>query len=237
MVLRPGYPLECGLEIKSYRGGNSISKNDVESCIRAIRVTAQECLENGEEACLSCCMAAMSAWQDCADETRQLEQIKQNEADECRRLCEISRVKEDAADIEWISGGILVDRKSTFQAHIARIVCEDDVNRALDKLRSNTKISRATHNMYAYRFTEIIKDGEAEKKVLKHDNDDDGEDCAGSRMAQLLAMRGDDGVLVVVSRWSGGVKLGPKRFAHITNVARELLEQCEDGGLLEKRAN
>lgn len=59
--------------------------------------------------------------------------------------------------------------------------------------------------------------------VLKHDNDDDGEDGAGAKLAHLLAMRDDDGVIVVVSRWYGGIHLGPKRFAHIVNVARELL--------------
>jgi len=36
-------------------------------------------------------------------------------------------------------------------------------------------------------------------------------------------MRDDDGVLVVVSRWFGGIHLGPKRFAHIVNSAREFL--------------
>jgi Uncharacterized protein family UPF0029 len=56
---------------------------------------------------------------------------------------------------------------------------------------------------------------------LKHDNDDDGEDAAGGRLAHLLQMRDEDGVLVVVSRWFGGILLGPKRFAVITNVARE----------------
>ena len=30
-------------------------------------------------------------------------------------------------------------------------------------------------------------------------------------------------VMVVVSRWYGGVKLGPARFTHINNAARELL--------------
>jgi hypothetical protein len=30
--------------------------------------------------------------------------------------------------------------------------------------------------------------------------------------------------IVVVSRWYGGIKLGPDRFKHINNVARELLE-------------
>ena len=30
-------------------------------------------------------------------------------------------------------------------------------------------------------------------------------------------------MLVVVSRWYGGVKLGPARFTHINNAARQLL--------------
>jgi putative IMPACT (imprinted ancient) family translation regulator len=34
-------------------------------------------------------------------------------------------------------------------------------------------------------------------------------------------------VVVVVSRWFGGVLLGPARFTHINNAARELLEQCK----------
>lgn len=57
--------------------------------------------------------------------------------------------------------------------------------------------------------------------ILKHDNDDDGEDAAGGRLGHLLQMRNEDGVLVVVSRWYGGIHLGPKRFAVISNIARD----------------
>ncbi|KAL3932685.1 MAG: hypothetical protein SGARI_003893 [Bacillariaceae sp.] len=74
--------------------------------------------------------------------------------------------------------------------------------------------------MSAWRIVETAPDG---KRIIKHDNDDDGEDAAGSKLAYLLDMRKDENVLVVVSRWYGGVHLGPKRFAHIVNVARELL--------------
>jgi len=70
--------------------------------------------------------------------------------------------------------------------------------------------------------------------VLKHDNSDDGEDGAGSRLAQLLQMRKEDGVLVVVSRWFGGIQLGPKRFAHISNVARDHLDYCHSNNLIPK---
>merc|ERR1712238_478587 len=64
------------------------------------------------------------------------------------------------------------------------------------KLRCVTaQILTCKHNMYAYRFTD------PHTNILKHDNDDDGEKYAGSRLAELLHLRKDDGVLVVVSRW------------------------------------
>ena len=61
--------------------------------------------------------------------------------------------------------------------------------------------------------------------LWKHDNDDDGEHGAGTKLAHLLQIRNEDGVLLVVSRWFGGIHLGPKRFAHISNVARDLLSR------------
>ena len=48
------------------------------------------------------------------------------------------------------------------------------------------------------------------------DNDDDGESAAGGRMAQLLDVLGAENVLVVVSRWFGGILLGPSRFKSST---------------------
>ena len=34
-----------------------------------------------------------------------------------------------------------------------------------------------------------------------------------------------ENVLVVVSRWYGGIQLGPDRFKHINNCARQILEE------------
>lgn len=39
------------------------------------------------------------------------------------------------------------------------------------------------------------------------------------------------GVLVVVTRWFGGIHLGPDRFKHINQAARDALEA---GGFLEE---
>ena len=58
--------------------------------------------------------------------------------------------------------------------------------------------------MFAYR---LVVDG-----VSYHDNDDDGEDGAGRKLAELLrnmmlSGAAEGGVLLIVSRWYGGVKV------------------------------
>lgn len=63
------------------------------------------------------------------------------------------------------------------------------------------------------------------------DCDDDGETAAGSRLAHLLDILELENVLVVVSRWYGGVHLGSDRFKHINQAARDALEV---GGFLGK---
>ena len=61
-------------------------------------------------------------------------------------------------------------------------------------------------------------------KLLLQDCDDDGETHAGGRMLHLLEILDCQNVLVVVSRWYGGIQLGPDRFKHINNAARNVLE-------------
>eukprot|EP01132_Coremiostelium_polycephalum_P002102 gene2102-2590_t len=50
------------------------------------------------------------------------------------------------------TGQSVTDRKSKFQAHLAIVNSERDVELVLDQLMTNKKIADATHNMYAYRF-------------------------------------------------------------------------------------
>jgi hypothetical protein len=53
-------------------------------------------------------------------------------------------------------------------------------------------------------------------------SDDDGEKYAGKRLERVLNELNVQGI-VVVARWYGGVMLGPVRFTHIENVAREAI--------------
>ena len=61
-------------------------------------------------------------------------------------------------------------------------------------------------------------------KMFLQDCDDDGETHAGSRMLHLLEILECQNILVVVSRWYGGIQLGPDRFKHINNAAKNVLE-------------
>lgn len=119
-------------------------------------------------------------------------------------------------------GETIADRKSIFQGHAARVENVEQVKAVLAALRTDRKIERATHNMFAYRFIDKTK------AAVIADNDDDGEDAAGGRLAHLLAIRSCQNVLVVVSRWYGGTPLGPVRFKHINTAARSALDLLPD---------
>ncbi|XP_010895250.1 protein IMPACT isoform X2 [Esox lucius] len=116
-------------------------------------------------------------------------------------------------------GGTITDRRSTFQSHLAPVVTPGQVRMVLDKLYENKKIASATHNIYAYRI--YCED----KQSFLQDCEDDGETAAGGRLLHLLQILDVRNVLVVVSRWYGGIQLGPDRFKHINNSARNVLVQ------------
>ena len=108
-------------------------------------------------------------------------------------------------------------------AHVCTVTRPEHVQWALAELLFNDKkVSKATHNMFAYRFTNA--DG-----TSVSDNDDDGEKGSGSKLAALLDMSNVDNVLVVVTRYFGGIHLGPSRFKWIARVARDGLVK---GGFL-----
>ncbi|KAF8773730.1 protein IMPACT-like [Argiope bruennichi] len=124
-----------------------------------------------------------------------------------------------------IHGEIIQDKKSVFQGHVAKVVSVEQVKKILSKLKENRKIAIATHNILAYRIS-IGPDS------LIQDCDDDGETRAGSILLHLLQLLDVKDVVVIVSRWYGGIHLGPDRFKDINNAARKAL--IEAGFIQEK---
>lgn len=131
----------------------------------------------------------------------------------------------EAADaehrVEIFAGQPLHPPKSgpgeTFCAHAARVTSAAQVSWVLAELLRDKRIRQATHNMLAYRFWD------AARAVQVADSDDDGESSSGAKLAALLELTGSQDVLVVVSRWYGGIHLGPARFKHIATAGRDAL--------------
>lgn len=127
---------------------------------------------------------------------------------------------EAEAEVEIITGEPLVVNKSTFLPHVARVTSRAQVDAVVSALLSDNRIARATHPVIrAYRFTDPATGR------THADNDDDGEDAAGGRLAHLLELLNAENVVIVVTRWFGGVLLGPSRFKYINECARQLLER------------
>jgi len=113
----------------------------------------------------------------------------------------------------------VIEKKSVFISHFAVVTNLEEVQEFREFLLGDKKLARATHNIFCYRFS---VPGTA---IVHADADDDGEAAAGGRLAEVVRLMNlPVGVAVMVSRWFGGVLLGPSRFAIICNVARSLLE-------------
>ncbi|GFS90382.1 protein IMPACT [Nephila pilipes] len=123
-------------------------------------------------------------------------------------------------------GEIITDRKSVFQGHAAAVLSVEQAKNVLIELKKNKKIATATHNIMAYRITH-------DTKYAIQDCDDDGESRGGSTLLHLLQILDLKNVVVIVSRWYGGIHLGPDRFKHISNAARMVL--VSSGFIKEER--
>ncbi len=228
--LDPGYPINSGVQIANYRTDSVKYKARLEAVVRAVRKVSSECEEEEIEGCIACCAIALETWNDYSLNDENDDGDDHATEQESTSVHGGGHKSSVEKHYHWISGEPLLDKKSSFQAHLCKVRSEEEVRGALQQLlTSSSKIQRASHNISAWRIAETtIQAGGEERVIIKHDNDDDGEDAAGSKLAYLLDMRKDVNVLVVVSRWYGGIHLGPKRFAHIVNVARKLLVEYTD---------
>ncbi|EIN10965.1 UPF0029-domain-containing protein [Punctularia strigosozonata HHB-11173 SS5] len=140
-----------------------------------------------------------------------------------RRLQEVGPADELPAGIGLVEADSIVDRKSVFVGRACRITHPSQVPAILSYLMSDRRIARAAHPIINAWRCQV-------GAVLHQDNDDDGETAAGGRLAHLLQILEVNNVLVVVTRYFGGIHLGPDRFKHINQAARNALEL---GGFLD----
>lgn len=125
------------------------------------------------------------------------------------------------------------DRDSLFIAHAVPCTSASAAHafRAyVRQARIPTHLEDADHEIMCYRIIslKIGRTGEAESDfVVECEKDDDGENAAGAAMREIFIETATMDAVVVVSRWYGGVMLGPARFDHIKNCTRDVLAQLE----------
>ena len=152
-----------------------------------------------------------------------LEQLQVSEREETARQPQQSAPDQEleAMAARVVSGPAFTERRSTFQAHLCTDVHSvhevELVRRAL--LQKHVKIRNATHNILAYRIFDT------RTQSYMQSCDDDGENAAGSRLLFLLETMGAVNVVVIVSRWYGGLLMGGQRFKEINHAAQRLLQE------------
>ncbi|RKU40230.1 eIF2 kinase Gcn2p negative regulator [Coniochaeta pulveracea] len=117
----------------------------------------------------------------------------------------------------WTLSLPLTENRSTFIARAAPVTSVAQAESYLQHLlATDKKVRTATHNITAWRIR-------GPNGTAFQDCDDDGETAAGGRLLHLMQLMDVWDAMVVVTRWYGGQKLGPRRFAVINIVARDAL--------------
>lgn len=115
----------------------------------------------------------------------------------------------------WIISDPSIELKSVFVARCASVASPEQAAQYVQHLlASDKRVRTATHNITAWRI-------KGPNGTSFQDCDDDGETAAGGRLLHLMQLMDLWDTMVVVTRWYGGQKLGPRRFALINAVARD----------------
>ncbi|KAH8665972.1 ribosomal protein S5 domain 2-type protein [Tricladium varicosporioides] len=124
-----------------------------------------------------------------------------------------------ASKVGWTTSSTITSKQSTFIARSITVTSPTQAKATINALTStHPSLKTASHNITAYRI--ILPSGS-----ILEDSNDDGESKAGACILRVLKDHNLTNVLLVVSRWYGGIFLGPDRFRIMTDVAKDALAQ------------
>jgi len=108
---------------------------------------------------------------------------------------------------------VIVDRKSKYTVVAFEILELTDVKRLFKDLTHDSYFRKATHNSYAYRLTQ--ENG----SVIEWKNDD-GEQGAGMCILRELQRENALWVMLIVTRYFGGIQLHTDRFKNVIDACK-----------------
>ena len=114
-------------------------------------------------------------------------------------------------------------RSSPIEDRSSRFIAFYSPTLAASELQAHIDLKSASHRIAAWRIPSCQSALDA-KRLLEIGHDDDGEKYGGKALEKVLIETEVEGA-IVVARWYGGVMLGPVRFDHIKNCARDAIMQ------------
>jgi hypothetical protein len=128
-------------------------------------------------------------------------------------------ISQDVGKRDWAVSASVTSKMSTFVARSIAVSSPSQARAALQKLLSSNKdIREADHNITAWRVR-------GDSGGLIEETNDDGESGAGRHILQVMQSSDVVDTLLVVTRWYGGIMLGPDRWRIMSQVSRDALSQ------------
>lgn len=106
----------------------------------------------------------------------------------------------------------MVEKKSIFIGHAAPIASEEEARRYIDEKKR--EYHDATHNVYAY----MLADG----ALARYSDDGEPQGTAGMPVLNVVKMSGATDLVVVVTRYFGGILLGAGGLVRAYTAAAKL---------------
>jgi len=121
---------------------------------------------------------------------------------------------------EWLQcAKIISDRGSKYSVTGGVAKSRENLKSFLKKLKKDRKFAKATHNSWAARISH--------NGAVYETKSDDGETGAGQVILHQLRKQKTIDVIVVVTRWYGGVKLQADRFRHLQDATIYWAKECK----------
>lgn len=118
----------------------------------------------------------------------------------------------------WSTSPPLSLKSSTFVGRATTLTSASQRSSLLTSLMTSIPhLKTATHNAWAYRTTD------PRTGFVSESSDDDGETGAGRLLLRTMHELNATDTLVVMTRWFGGIMLGPDRWRLMANVVRAAL--------------
>ncbi|PVI04384.1 UPF0029-domain-containing protein [Periconia macrospinosa] len=197
--------------------GQDVAKGMGSEVVEVLRNVLAQVYRPGE----SCMYDLLEETREALEKAEQHIKLQTNE-DEDRVFEQDTSTSHDTAqdlgpEPPWTIAPPITEKKSVFIARVAPVKSPVQAKQYVAHLlATDKKAARATHNMTAWRIR-------GTNETSYQDCDDDGETAAGGRMLHLMQLMDVWDVMVVVTRWYGGVHLGPDRFRIINTASREAL--------------